>query len=280
MGRTAARVGKAWRGSVVGRIWRQGAEVELMHRSMGFAALGLVTLMPLLIVVAAAVPYQPAGFAQWIVDGMGLSAGPAATVRRLFSTPGAVLSTTSALSLAALAVFGLSFAASVATGYERIWQLPAVPWHAVWRRVVWLAVLTAYLFVEAQSGTLLDGGAPATALRIAFTLACGVLFFWWGQRFLLGNRVPGLPALTGAVCTMAGLVGLRVFSIMVLSPLTLTSAVTYGPVGTVLTVQSWLIGVGFVIFGGALVGRQLHGEAPVEAEAEPAEPAGGMGRAA
>ncbi|CAG6398972.1 ribonuclease BN [Streptomyces cocklensis] len=274
----ADRVGAAWRRSAPGRIWRQGTDMELMHRSMGFAALGVVTLMPLLIVVAAAVPYQRAGFAQWIVDGMGLSAGPAATVRRLFSTPGKVLSTTSALSLAALAVFGLSFAASVATGYERVWDLPAIPWHAVWRRAVWLAVLTGYLFVEAQSGTVLDGGALPSALRIAFTLTCGVLFFWWGQRFLLGNRVPWRPALTGAVCTMAGLVGLRVFSVLVLSPLTLTSAVTYGPVGTVLMVQSWLIGVGFVIFGGALVGRQLHHRGPPEGPRE-APPVPRQGRA-
>lgn len=153
-----------------------------------------------------------------------------------------------------------------------------IPWHAVWRRAVWLAVLTGYLFVEAQSGTVLDGGALPSALRIAFTLTCGVLFFWWGQRFLLGNRVPWRPALTGAVCTMVGLVGLRVFSVLVLSPLTLTSAVTYGPVGTVLMVQSWLIGVGFVIFGGALVGRQLHHRGPPEGPRE-APPVPRQGRA-
>jgi membrane protein len=270
MTETVERLRGAWQRSLPGRVCRQGAELELMHRSMGFAALGLVTLVPLLIVVAAAVPYQHAGFAQWIVDGMGLSARPAETVRRLFTAPGKVLSTTSALSLAALAVFGLSFAASVATGYERIWDLPASPWHAAWRRAVWLAALTAYLFVVAESGSVLDGGAPRTALRITLTLACGVAFFWWGQCFLLGNRVPRRPALTGAVCTMAGLVGLRVFSILVLSPLTLTSAVTYGPVGTVLMVQSWLIGVGFVIFGGALLGRQLHRTAPPEGGPGPA----------
>lgn len=267
---------QAWRRSAPGRVWQQGTEMELMHRSMGFAALGLVTLMPLLIVVAAAVPYQRAGFAQWLVDGMGLSAGPAATMQKLFSTPGKVLSTTSALSLGALAVFGLSFAASVATGYERVWGLPANPWHAAWRRAVWLAALTGYLFAEAESGTVLDGGAFATALRIAFTLTCGVLFFWWGQRFLLGNRVPAGPAFTGAVCTMAGLVGLRIFSILVLSPLTESSAATYGPVGTVVMVQSWLIGVGFVIFGGAIVGRQLHpGAQPEGAQAPEREDAGG-----
>ena len=83
----------------------------------------------------------------------------------------------------------------------------------------------------------------------------GVLFFWWGQRFLLGGRVPWRALLPGAVATMLGLVGLRGFSYLVFSPLIVSNAVTYGSVGTVLVVQSWLIGVGFVVFGGAMVGR-------------------------
>ncbi|MFE3557180.1 hypothetical protein ACFXKW_20275 [Streptomyces sp. NPDC059193] len=35
-------------------------------------------------------------------------------------------------------------------------------------------------------------------------------------------------------------------------------AVTYGAVGTVLIIQSWLVGVGFVVYGGAHVGKVLH----------------------
>jgi membrane protein len=247
-----------WRRSVAGRVWRQGQELELMHRAMGFAALGLVTLMPLLIVVAAAAPFQRTGFAQWIVDGMGLSDRPSDAVRHLFGAPRKVLSTTSALSLASLAFFGLSFAANVETGYLKIWELPANPWHSAWRRAVWLAALTAYLFAEAQSATVLRHGWLPNAARIAFTCTTGFVFFWWGLRFLLGNRVGRRSALPGAVFTMLGLVGLRVFSTLVLSPLTVSNAVTYGPVGTVLIVQCWLIGVGFVIFGAALLGRHVH----------------------
>ncbi|HEY3479016.1 MAG TPA: ribonuclease BN, partial [Streptomyces sp.] len=97
-------VRQAPRESLVVRVWKRGGELELLHRSMGFAALGLVTLMPLLVVVAAAAPFQHTGFAQWVVDGMGLSSHPAAAVRRLFVAPGRVLSATSALSLASLAV--------------------------------------------------------------------------------------------------------------------------------------------------------------------------------
>ena len=46
-----------------------------------------------------------------------------------------------------------------------------------------------------------------------------------------------------------------------------SNAVTYGPVGTVLVIQSWLVGVGVVVFGGALVGRLLHEELPRVARA-------------
>ncbi|MEW2521625.1 ribonuclease BN [Actinacidiphila alni] len=267
-------------GATAERIWRRGGELELLHRSMGFAALGLVTLMPLLIVVAAAAPFQRTGFAQWVVDGMGLSPHPAGVVRRLFATPGRVLSTTSALSLASLAVFGLSFAASVETGYRKVWDLPAGPWHSVWRRAVWLAGLTAYLFAEAQSGAFLEHGARQAAVRITLTLVFGVLFFCWGQQFLLGGLITWRAALPGAVLTMAGLVGLRGFSWLVFSPLIVTNAVTYGPVGTVLMVQCWLIGVGFVVFGGPLLGREFpYGRGSYDAGADTgpvgdAEPAG------
>ncbi|MFF7198907.1 ribonuclease BN [Streptomyces sp. NPDC093221] len=249
---------RVWEGSAAGRVWRKGAELELLQRSMGFAALGLVTLMPLLIVVAAAAPFQRTGFAQWVVDGMGLSPHPAESVQRLFATPRRVLSTTSALSLASLAIFGLSFAASVETGYRKVWELPASPWHSVWRRAVWLAGLTAYLFAEAQSGAFLSHGWRQAVVRITLTLVFGVLFFWWGQRFLLGGLITWRAALPGAVLTMAGLVGLRGFSWLVFSPLIVTNAVTYGSVGTVLMVQCWLIGVGFVFFGGPLIGCEIQ----------------------
>lgn len=264
-------VRQAPRESLVVRVWKRGGELELLHRSMGFAALGLVTLMPLLVVVAAAAPFQHTGFAQWVVDGMGLSSHPAAAVRRLFVAPGRVLSATSALSLASLAVFGLSFAASVETGYRKVWELPASPWNSLWRRAVWLATLTAYLFVEAQSAAVLDGGAPRTAARIVLTLVLGSAFFCWGQRFLLGGLVSARQVLPGAVFTMAGLVGLRAFSSWVFSPLIVTNAVSYGAVGTVLVVQSWLVGVGFVVLGAALLGREMCSGA---AEKDPAADSG------
>ncbi|MGI5468824.1 ribonuclease BN [Streptomyces sp. CA-132043] len=237
----------------VGRFRERGSELELLHRAMGFGALGLVTLVPLLIVVAAADPVRHRGFALWLVDGMALSGRSADAVQSVFTAPRQAVATTGAVSLVALAVFGLSFAGSVQTGYEKTWSLSVGPWHRAWRQLVWLAVLLAYLYAEVQSR-----GALPEPLRIVLNLFAGVLFFWWGQRFLLGAQVAWRALLPGAVATMAGLTGLRAFSYLVFAPLIVTNAVSYGPVGTVLIVECWLVGVGFVVFGGALLGRHFH----------------------
>ncbi|MCC9710738.1 YihY/virulence factor BrkB family protein [Streptomyces sp. MNU76] len=252
------RLRSRWHDSAAGRLWRHGSELELLHRAMGFSAFGLVTLVPLLIVVAAALPFQERSFALWVIDAMSLSGRPADVVLDLFAAPRKVLSATSLLSGLLVALFGVSFAASVQNGYERIWEVPAGPWHHAWRRVVWLAALLGYLLAETRSGAVLRDGLAQSAVRVILALLFGVLFFWWGQHFLLGERVPWGALFPGALATVAGLGGLRWFSDQVFSPLIVSNAITYGAVGTVLIIQSWLIGVGFVVFGGALLGRHVH----------------------
>ncbi|WP_371494118.1 YihY/virulence factor BrkB family protein [Kitasatospora sp. NBC_00374] len=238
-------------------VWQSGREVELMRRAMGFAALGFVTLVPLLIVVAAASPVHGTGFADWVVDGLGLSGRSAEAVRQLFSSPRRVLGTATALSLAACAVFGVSFMSCLQTGYERIWGLEAAAWHSVWRQAVGLAGLIGFLLAAAWSAVPLERTGAQPSLRLAVTVGGGVVFFWWIQWLLLGGRVPWRSLLPGALATVCALVGLRVFSRLVFSPLIVSSALSYGAIGTVLVVQSWLIGVGFSVFAGSLAGHAL-----------------------
>ncbi|MGW2016958.1 YhjD/YihY/BrkB family envelope integrity protein [Streptomyces sp. NPDC001927] len=244
--------------SVVGLAWNRGREVELMHRAMGFAALSLLTLVPLLIVVAAADLASGQGFARWLIQGLGVSEVSQEEVEMLFGQPGEALQRTTAFGLAALAAFGVTFGSAVQTGYERVWDLPTARWHTMWRHVVWLAVLVAALLlfiaapVPAESSTAVTFGVTVADVLGAF------LFFWWSQRFLLCGRIRWRALAPGALCTALGLFGLRIFSQFVFSPLIASNAVTYGPFGTVLVLQSWLVGVGFVVYGGALVGRLIH----------------------
>ncbi|MGF1430349.1 YhjD/YihY/BrkB family envelope integrity protein [Kitasatospora sp. LaBMicrA B282] len=256
-------------------LWRHGREVELLQRSMAFAALYFVTLVPLLVVIAAASPTRGDGITGWITDGLGLTSRGTQAVSELFASRHEILSTTTGFSLAALAVFGLSLMASMQTAYERIWQLPRGPWHTAWRQAIGLAGLIGYVVLAAWSGNPWSGTDAQPTLRITATVIGGALLFWWLQRLLLAARVPWRTLLPGALATMAALAGLRFFSRLVFAPLLVSNAVSYGSVGTVLVVQSWLIGVGFTVYGGALAGRALHTRRdrsrPAEAAGEPAE---------
>ncbi|MBP0460188.1 YhjD/YihY/BrkB family envelope integrity protein [Streptomyces montanisoli] len=251
------RVRRRYAGSMVELAWTRGREMELMHRAMGFAALGFLTLVPLLIVIAATDPASGQGFARWMGQGIGVSAGPQHELEQLFGRPRQALQGTTALGLAALAVFGLSFGGAVQTGYERVWDLSAARWHTMWRHVVWLAGLIVYLVIFVNIPVTSDS-LPWKVVGTLGDVVAAYLFVWWSQRVLLAGRVRWSALAPGAAATALGMLGLRVFSQLVFSPLIASSAVTYGPFGTVLVIQSWLVGVGFVVYGGALVGRLVH----------------------
>ncbi|WKD36839.1 ribonuclease BN [Streptomyces xanthophaeus] len=251
------RIRSAIRRARAGRHWGRIRDVDLWQRSLGFSALGFLTLVPLLIVVSAADTATGQGFAQWLGDGLGVSPAARAEIDRLFALPGQAWRTTTAFGLAVLTVFGLSFGTMLQSGYERIWDLPPARWRARWRHVVWLGVLIGVLYLSAITPPWRE-----SPVRGFVTVAIGILFFWWSQRLLLGGRVAWSALLPGAVATMIALLGLRLFSRLVFSPLIASSAVTYGPFGTVLVIQTWLVGIGVVIFGGALTGRLLHDELP------------------
>jgi membrane protein len=252
------RAERVWQDLRFKDLYRSGKEFELMHRALGFAALATLTLIPLLILVAAADPARKRGLAGWVIYGMDLTGSSANAVTLLFSAPARVLGTTSVFSALLVSVAGVSFAGSVQAGFERIWGLSSGPWHKIWRQAVWVAGLVAYLYATATVGTVTHAGAAETAGRVAVAVVLGIAFFWWGLRFLLGGRVSYLAALPGAVATLVCLAGLRVFSDLVFEPLVIRNAVSYGALGTVLIVQSWLIGVGWVIYGAQLFGRWSH----------------------
>ncbi|MEU3726441.1 ribonuclease BN [Streptomyces sp. NPDC031705] len=245
----------AYRRARAGGLWARVRGLDLWQRSLGFAALGFLTLVPLLVVVSAAGAVGGQGFAQWLGDGLGVSASARLEIERLFALPGQAWRTTTAFGLALLAVFGLSFGTVLQSGYERIWDLSPARWSAKWRHVLWLGALIGVLYLWAFSPPWHD-----SPVRGFVTFVTGTLFFWWSQRLLLAGRVSWPALLPGALATMVGLLGLRVFSRFVFSPLIASSAVSYGPFGTVLVIQSWLLGVGVVVFAGALAGRLVHDE--------------------
>jgi hypothetical protein len=148
-------------------LHRSSKEFELMERAMGFAALAMLTVFPLLVVVAAASAATHHGIAVWVVYGMGLTGPSARAVVQVFSAPAKVLSTTSFFSLLLLGVFGVTFAGSVQAGFERIWGLPAGPWHKIWRQAVWVTFFIAYIYAAATVGAVTRHTPAETVSRVS-----------------------------------------------------------------------------------------------------------------
>lgn len=234
------------------RLYRRSSQIELMHRALGFAALGFVALMPLLIVIAATSPVAYGGFGQWVANAMGLSGQSERIVKGLFAPSLQVLSSTDALGLAIVCVFGQTFASSVQTGYEKVWDLPPRMRHRLWEQTLWLAALAGLFYAETLiSRSRFVGTGVARAL-------IWTVLFWWGQWILLGRRVSWRALLPGALLTTVGMVGLLGFSKLVFTAMVVSTAATYGAVGTVLVVVTWMVALGFVMFGGALLGEQCR----------------------
>ncbi len=250
--RRAGSWGESPFGARVVRLYRRSSQIELMHRALGFAALGFVALMPLLIVITAISPVEYGGFGQWVSSAMGLSGPSELIVKRLFAPSLQVLSSTDALGLAIVCVFGQTFASSVQTGYEKVWNLQPQLRHRMWQQVLWLAALTGQFYAES-----LFSHIPAAWAGVARGLVW-TLQFWWGQWILLGGRVSWRALFPGSALTTIGMVGLLGFSKLVFTAMVVSSAATYGAVGTVLVVVTWMVALGFVIFGGALLGEQFH----------------------
>jgi membrane protein len=92
-------------------------------------------------------------------------------------------------------------------------------------------------------------------------------FFWWTMDFLLAGRVPWSKLLPSAILTGIFYGGLGVFSRFYFSGTIITDSKTYGTIGAIFGIMTWLIAIGAVIILGAVAGavweeRRNHSKIP------------------
>jgi len=206
-------------------LYRSGKQFELMGRAMGFAALAMLTVFPLLVVVAAASAASRHGLARRVVYGMGLTGSSADAVTRLFSAPARVLGSTSVFSAVVLSVSGVAFAGSVQAGYERIWGLPAGPWHKIWRQAVWLIVLIAYIYAAAAVGAATSHAPGETVSRVSVAVVLAMTLASVGVLIYFIDRVAAAIQVTSVV---SGMLVLPAGSLLRVSCLCPTASVGLG----------------------------------------------------
>jgi membrane protein len=144
---------------------------------------------------------------------------------------------------------------------ERAWRLPRSATRVVvWRWFVWLVAWGAVLVLQ---GPMRNGFGAGPLLGVPLIFVTDLAVWWWTQRLLLGARVPWLRLLPGALLTAAAMTTLSVTARLYM-PLALNrSLATYGSLGSVFTLLSWLIACCVVITFTLTAGAVLATEPPL-----------------
>jgi len=231
------------------------ASVGLVQSSVVLAAQAFMALFPLLMgVVAFAPPEVGETVGSYLRQRIGLNKGAGDEVQQLVATRSELRSGITAVGLIVVLATATSFTRALQRVYENAWQVPNAGLRGSVRGFLWLIGLSIYLIVlSVLIGITNSVSAARTALLLASALA-----LWWLTPFvLLGGRVKLRPLAATAFVTAAALVTAGGVSSTVMPTIIRNNAKQFGAIGAVFSIQSWLVVLGGLIVGGAIVGAFL-----------------------
>ncbi|MFD8389487.1 YhjD/YihY/BrkB family envelope integrity protein [Streptomyces sp. NPDC059680] len=215
--------------------------VNIFDSGTRIAAQCFLTAVPLLFVVAA---YAPAAVRRELVASVtgvfGLTGAAQAQLEQVLQPTSDDLKQTTGV-VGGLMVLLSATAVSRATQRlcKRAWEIPRAGTPiAPWR---WLAWLGLWIGVMVLQGPLRDGFGAGVWLGIPLTWISQVGLWWWTQHLLLGGLVGWKPLLPGAVVTATVLTTLAVTARLYMPRALDRALASYGSVGSVFVVLSWLI---------------------------------------
>jgi membrane protein len=235
--------------------------VEFLDRAVVIAAQGLLTLVPLVIVLSAFLPSEltSAGLTRF-ESVTGIATATAELPTSTGVDVGDVRTQTGVLGLVITVLSASSFARAVQRMYERIWErrhLGGLRGRRLclgWL-VGWLVALQALSLVGWLADRVgVDALAPAW---VVVRVVVASLVWWWTLHVLLAGRVPWRRLALSAALTGTAVVAYASASSVVMPRYASSTAEQFGTLGLVLTVAAWLVGFASVMVVAAVVGRVL-----------------------
>ena len=243
---------KGWSVRTLARdLVRQVKTLDVADQAVLFGAGLLVSLLPFLILLSA--------FASQRVDDdialrLGLDHRAAKIVSHLFTPSAASLNAATVTSVIFVVAGMLTVASSLQQTYEKVFQQEHRGTRDVLRWLTWVAALCGIVAFESVVARPVRNVAGGSGLVELVTFAIFMPFFWWTIHFLLRGRVGWRRLLPSAIATGVGFVALGVFSKFYFSSSIISDDQTYGAIGAVFSLMTWLIGIGVVIMLGAAAG--------------------------
>ena len=258
--RRAAQWGKKkYAGSLAEDVWRRLDAMDFINRGMVFAATLLLCLFPFLIVVSA-LAGRPA--VQSLTRYTGLNSQAAADIGHLFASPTVTASAVAGTASMVFFVFGgIAAAAALQEIYEQAFDMPHRRIKDLPHRLAWLAVLIGASLLSGWAGPgLRHAGGPVLLAVAGLVWATG--FWWLTMRILLAGRISWRALFPAACATGVLYVAMQTVFSLVFSAMVISDEHTYGPIGTIFALLSYLIAIGVVVILGVVAGRAWHERSP------------------
>jgi membrane protein len=226
-------------------------------RALALATQVFVALVPMLIVVAAAVPGDDrAAAGGFLVDRLQLSGSAAADLQQLMQRPPGATEPVTLLSAALLVVSVVGFTRTLQRTYQAAWLLPTQGLRGFVHGLLGAAALVVEVVLVLLVGLLVDGFRGAALVTVAVNLVLSVLLWWPVQRLLLAGRVTWRQLLPGAVLSGVGQVVVITLSGVYLQVAIETQAARYGLIGVAFVLVSWMVVLGLLLVLGAVLGAE------------------------
>ncbi len=242
----------------VSRVVNHVNTLEAFDLSLILAAQAFLTIVPLLIVLAAFAPrLLGVPMSNELQASLGLSNSSLA-FRDMLGGPGHAARVGGVLGFALVVSAGLSTASALQRGYERIWSLGR---HGVlrsaWRSTAWLAACVLAFGLSGLAGSAVTNLPGSNELLLLIALAGAFLFWWWTPHLLLAGHIGWRALLPTAALTGGVLVALLWISPLLMPGFVTSSEYEFGPLGTVFVVMLWLTIVCSIVVFCAIAGQVI-----------------------
>ena len=249
--KTWAAARDRFEGSLAQSFLLQLKALDFSSQVILFGAGLLVSLLPFLILLSA--------FASNRIDDdialrLGLDRRAAGIVTHLFTSSPASLNVATATSLVFVTAGTIAVAGSLQQIYEKVFRQDHRGLRDLYRLLIWIAALCLVVAFESVAGRPVRNTSAGAGLVEVVTFAIMTPFFWWTMHFLLAGRVPWRKLLPSAIATGVFFTGLGVFSKFYFSATIISDSKTYGTIGAVFGILTWLIAIGAVLILGAVTG--------------------------
>ena len=240
--------------------------VNLLDAATRLAAQLFLTAVPFMFLAAA---FAPRGVRDQIVESaqdlFGLTGAAKEQLREVYGPHGSdtdtARQTTGAIGAVVVLLSATASSRAMARVCERAWRLPRAAARLVaWR---WFAWIVAWVGVLVLQGPLRGGLGAGPWLGVPLIFLADVAVWWWTQHLLLGSRVPWPPLLPVAVLSALAMTTLSVTARLYMPTALNRSLATYGSLGSVFTLLSWLIAIRAVLTFTITAGAVLATEPPL-----------------